>query len=263
MITNGACDFIKERVFMFNGGLVSVTFRGLSVEEIADLCQKNHLTHIEWGSDVHVPPGDLKKAEQTAKLCEEKGLVPFAYGSYYRMGQNKNEFSKYIDTARALNARVIRIWAGTKAPSALTKEEYNDLLFEADEIAEIARKSGITIAAECHLDTLTEDAETAKGFIEKLSSPFFKTYWQPNQFKSFEQNIAAAKTLSPYTVGIHIFNWDKNGRHPLCNGREMWRRYLDIFEGRDIPVMLEFMHDDSPASLAPTAKTLFELIGEK
>lgn len=248
---------------MFNGGLVSVTFRGLSVEEIADLCQKNHLTYIEWGSDVHVPPGNFKKAEQTAKLCENKGLVPFAYGSYYRMGQNKSEFSKYIDTAKALNAKVIRIWAGTKAPSALTKEEYNGLLFEADEIAEIARKSGITIASECHLDTLTEDAEAGKEFIEKISSPFFKTYWQPNQFKSFEQNIAAAKALSPYTVGIHIFNWDKNGRHPLVDGKKMWQQYLGVFGGMDIPVMLEFMHDDSPSSLAPTAETLFELIEGK
>ena len=35
----------------------------------------------------------------------------------------------------------------------------------------------------CHLDTLTEDAEAGKEFIEKISSPFFKTYWQPNQFK--------------------------------------------------------------------------------
>lgn len=245
---------------MFIPGLVSVTFRSLTVEEIIDLCKSNNLTCIEWGSDVHIRSGDFKAAERAGESCLKNGIIPCSYGSYYRMGQGIYEFSKYLDTARALGAKVIRIWAGTKSPKVLLPSEYDALLREGTELARLAEKAGIIIATECHLDTLTEDARTAAGFIKKIDSPFFATYWQPNQFKTFGQNEFSAELLSPFTVGIHIFNWDQNGRHPLFEAKEKWTAYLSHFSGDNIPVMLEFMHDDRPESLAPTASQLSEIL---
>lgn len=43
-------------------GLVSVTFRQKSVEEIAALTAEAGLSGVEWGGDVHVPPGDREAA---------------------------------------------------------------------------------------------------------------------------------------------------------------------------------------------------------
>src|SRR5699024_11543257 len=42
--------------------LCSVTFRERSVEEVIDVAQKAGLQGIEWGADVHVPPGNLRRA---------------------------------------------------------------------------------------------------------------------------------------------------------------------------------------------------------
>ena len=39
-------------------GLCSVTMRQLGVEEVAKLAAESGLRAIEWGGDIHVPPGD-------------------------------------------------------------------------------------------------------------------------------------------------------------------------------------------------------------
>jgi len=63
-------------------GLVSVTFRQLTVEEIGELATECGLQAVEWGGDVHVPPGDFAAARRAL----DTGLKVAAYGSYYRAG---------------------------------------------------------------------------------------------------------------------------------------------------------------------------------
>lgn len=245
---------------MFFPGLVSVSFRGLSPKEIIELCRQNGLYAIEWGSDVHLPVRDIKKAEKISKECKAFGIDPFAYGSYYRLSERTVDFSDYLNTAAALGAKVIRIWAGTKSPKDTSKEEYFRLVDEAGEIADLSKSFGITVATECHVGTMTENYTDTLRFLNDVGQENFRTYWQPNQFKSFEENIEAAKALSPFTVGIHVFNWDDRRRYPLCEGHEQWNEYLNIFKCSDIPLMLEFMHDDRPESLPSTAQTLKDFI---
>ena len=40
---------------MIESGLVSITFRKLTVEKIIELVKEAGLQGIEWGGDVHVP----------------------------------------------------------------------------------------------------------------------------------------------------------------------------------------------------------------
>jgi hypothetical protein len=45
-------------------GLVSITFRALPPADIIRLTAECGLQAIEWGADVHVPPGDLAGARR-------------------------------------------------------------------------------------------------------------------------------------------------------------------------------------------------------
>ncbi len=105
---------------MLYPGLVSVTFRSLDCKKIVELVKKAGLSSIEWGGDVHVPQGDMKKAKEARKMTEEAGLVTAAYGSYYRVGcesiktGEKADFKKTLETALELNTPVIRVWAGDR-----------------------------------------------------------------------------------------------------------------------------------------------------
>ena len=46
---------------MYQIGLVSVSFRGLSPEEIIRIAKDAGLSRIEWGSDVHAPPVSARR----------------------------------------------------------------------------------------------------------------------------------------------------------------------------------------------------------
>ena len=72
-------------------GLVSITFRSLSPQDVIQLVKDAKLRAIEWGGDIHVPHGDLKQAKQVCAQTEEAGLQVAAYGSYYRVGESERE----------------------------------------------------------------------------------------------------------------------------------------------------------------------------
>src|SRR5690554_991382 len=95
-------------------GLVSITFRQKQPQEIIRLCEVSQLQGIEWGGDVHVPQGNLAKARQVRRWCDDAGLQIVAYGSYYRTSYSEAEmpFAQVLETAKELGAPLIRAWAG-------------------------------------------------------------------------------------------------------------------------------------------------------
>ena len=244
---------------MKTAGLVSISFRKNSPEEIVSACQKAGLSWIEWGSDVHCPEKDPKKASEIRKMCEEAGISTRSYGSYFRLGQGGPEsFKPYIEAAKALGSDIIRIWAGTKASGSLTRDERKVLEEEARIISEMAGDAGIKIGMECHSGTITDEYHSAKDFILSVGHPALRMYWQPSQFHTDTYNIDACRTLAPLTEVVHVFHWLVNARLPLEEGRDIWTQYLKIYdEGHFNPAyLLEFMHDDNIETLQHTAEVL-------
>ena len=100
---------------MIYSGLCSVTFRNLFPEQVAELVAQAGLDGIEWGGDVHVPTSDLAHAGKVQRLTHEHGLRVASYGSYYRLvasEEGKQPFEWTLETAVALGAPEIRVWAG-------------------------------------------------------------------------------------------------------------------------------------------------------
>ncbi|MCJ7549353.1 MAG: sugar phosphate isomerase/epimerase, partial [Anaerolineae bacterium] len=104
---------------MIQTGLVSVTFRKLTPRAIVDLVAEAGLDAIEWGGDVHVPHGEIEIARSVRQMTEDAGLDMPSYGSYYRAGHSKLvPFGTVVETAIALGAPIIRIWAGKQGTAA-------------------------------------------------------------------------------------------------------------------------------------------------
>ena len=55
-------------------GLVSVTFREKTPEEIIEICLSNGLKGIEWGENAHVMPGDPLGAAALREKTENAGV---------------------------------------------------------------------------------------------------------------------------------------------------------------------------------------------
>src|SRR3954470_14190851 len=95
-------------------GLCSVTLRRLGVEDVVRVAAEAGLEAIEWGGDVHVPPGDDAAADAARAAGEAAGVAVASYGSYFRAGDDPLEaFAAVRDTAERLGAPRIRIWAGS------------------------------------------------------------------------------------------------------------------------------------------------------
>ena len=243
-------------------GLVSISFRSKTVEEVARAAKDAGLEAIEWGGDVHAPHGNISAAKIAREISEKYGLRVAHYGSYYKMGYSDPAlFDDVLASARELGAPIIRVWAGLGIhPDTLPSEDYERIVKDARRICDMA--GDIIIATECHSDSITEHYTYAVKFFEDVDRKNLKTFWQPNQHHGFEYDILAAKALLPYVVGVHVFNWegDKPEKYPLMQNVEKWRAYMEILKEKDLNYMLEFMPDDRIESLPGESESLDRFI---
>ena len=245
---------------MHQAGLVSVTFRPLSPEEIIRRAAEAGLSLIEWGTDVHAPYSDPARLQEIACLQKQYGVSTSSLGSYFKLGlHSTEEIYDYARAARTLGTDVVRIWCGQKNFEDMTDDERDRLFNEAKKAARIAEKTGIVLCAECHNKTVTNCLEGALALMEAVNSPCFGMYWQPNQFKSHEENCHYAKAIAPYVKRVHVFHWIGKERFPLEEGVGLWQEYLPLL-GNDLTLLLEFMPDDNPESLPGEAASLKKLI---
>jgi len=104
--------FKFRRKTMLIPGLVTISFRKRSAEELIADCVKLGLRTLEWGGDVHVPHGDLARAREVAAATKKAGLTVSCYGSYFRAGvPDQPDFAGIVGCAEILGAPTIRVWA--------------------------------------------------------------------------------------------------------------------------------------------------------
>ena len=248
---------------MLTPGLVSITFRKLAPVQVIELVQRAGLKSIEWGGDIHVPHGDLERAKEVRRQTEAAGLEVAAYGSYYRLGKSAHEgleFTDVLNSAVALGASRIRVWAGAK-PSAEADEAYrSEIASEAIRIAGQAAAAGVGIAYEYHANTLTDTNESAQELLDRTDHPNITTLWQPPGDQSAEYCLEGLKAVLPRISNVHVFDWwpTNKDRNLLEAGTERWKPYLDTIRstGRDHHLLIEFVKDDDPENFLADAATL-------
>jgi 3-dehydroshikimate dehydratase len=244
-------------------GIVSITFRLLSPQKIIDLVADNGLEGIEWGGDVHVPHGNTQKAKQVARQTKEAGLKTAAYGSYYIIGQSEEEglnFEKVLETAQALRAPLIRVWAGTKESTEADEDYYKTVAEQTRRICKMAASADISIAYEFHCGTLTNTALSAMKLINQVDCENLYSLWQPIYGASPETNCQTLELLSSKVKNVHIFHWwpTNNERQLLEDGTGHWKQYIDklVQIGGEHYALIEFVKDDKIDNFVKDAKCL-------
>ena len=250
---------------MKNAGLVSVTFRGLTPEQIVPLMKKTDLRAVEWGADVHCMPGKTERVKEIRTLCEENGIRVTAYGSYYRVGTHEENapcFEDIVTTAAVLGAPVIRVWAYNKGSADVSADEYAAVVADMKRICALAAKENITVTLECHNRTLTDEYHAALKLLCDADCPNLAMYWQPNQFRTVEYNKEAAEALKDYVTNVHVFNWRENDKMPLGEAVTLWKEYKAILDGgkRAHDYLLEFMPNGTPEELDAEAAALMKIL---
>lgn len=240
-------------------GLCSVTFRELSPERIVTLAADAGLEVIEWGGDVHVPPGDVVRAAQVARATADAGLAVCSYGSYFRAGAGE-ELTPILDSAEALGADRVRVWAGSVGSAEATREDRVGTVARLQSATAEASARGIGLALEFHSGTLADTAPTTLQLLADVGSPALTTYWQPTVAAPDDVALAEYRAIAAHTSAAHVFSWwPAKERLPLRARDELWRRLFAAASAAERPprdALLEFIPDADPDLLAAEAATL-------
>jgi sugar phosphate isomerase/epimerase len=250
---------------MLTPGLVSITFRQLAIPEVIQLVQKAELKSIEWGGDVHVPPGNRGAARDARQQTHDAGLAVAAYGSYYRVGRSENEqapFAQVLERAVELQAPTIRVWAGVVGSDQTDGPTRAHIVAETQRIADLARQADVSISFEFHRNTLTDTNESALQLLAEVDHPNVFPLWQPAVGITHPYALEGLRALLPTVTNIHIFSWKPTSseRLPLAAGAERWSDYLQVVRssGRNHHVLMEFVRDDSPENFLQDAAVLHQ-----
>jgi len=249
---------------MIHAGLVSITFRNLSPREIVDLVAQAGLESIEWGGDVPVPHGDVARAREVRQITEGAGIQMPSYGSYYRVGVDEPPFEAVLESAVALGAPVVRVWAGKLGSDAADAAHRDLIVSESRRIADLAAGANALIAYEYHRNTLTDTNESAQWLLDAVDRDNVGTYWQPPYWSDVAYGLEGLAGILPLLYNLHVFTWNWNPetqsteRRPLAEGEAQWSRYLALAatSEREHHAMIEFVMDGTPESLLADAATL-------
>ena len=254
-------------------GLLSVTFRKRSHREVVGLAADAGLVAVEWGGDVHVPHGDLAVAGVVRRMCDDRGLAVSAYGSYLRAGDTSGTnppVNAVLDTAVALGAPTVRVWAGTRGSADTVPAERAAVVEDLARYCDAAAANGLTISTEFHGGTLTDDVASAIDLLTAVDRPNLRTFWQPPNGMAAADAVAGLNRVRPWLSNVHVFHWwpDGNVRHPLADGGDRWFPYLRAVaaltadDGRDRYASLEFVRGDDVAQFRDDAATLLAWLGK-
>jgi 3-dehydroshikimate dehydratase len=248
---------------MIRPGLVSITFRALSVADVIDLAVRAGVDGIEWGGDIHAPAGNTALAWEVGERTRDAGLEIAAYGSYYRVGASEpGSFAATLQAAEALGAPLIRIWVGGRGSEEADDAERSRIVADTRRCLGLAGETGIGLTCEWHGGTLTDTAGSAEAFFAAVGDPSLRTYWQPRTKSPTAASLRDMDAALPRLAGIHVFAWDETTgeRLPLAAGAMAWRAYLDKLAPtlENGFALLEFVAGDSPNPFLADAKTLRE-----
>ena len=240
-------------------GLVSVSFRDRTPEEILQAMKRAGLSVIEWGSDIHAPCTDTARLAELAALQKEYGITCCSYGTYFKFEKTPlDELESYIRAAKILGTDVLRLWCGRKSGAEMSAEEKSALLADCRAAARIAEHYNVTLCMECHQKTCTERVSDAVWLMEQVDSPHLKMYWQPFQWQTASENLQSARAIAPFAAHIHVFNWKGEEKLPLAAATEEWRAYLAAFPTPHT-LLLEFMPNGTLDELAAEAAALKQI----
>ena len=251
---------------MIKLGLCSVTFRDKSPSEVVDICKDTGIEAIEWGGDIHLPPGSpAGKVEEIAALCADAGIRTPSYGSYFTMLDNKAEdFQPVLETASRLGADTIRIWPGWVKPEELSPGQLKMIAGTARTVAQAAAGKGIRVAFEFHDNAPTHGAGNTLKVLEAAGHSNLFSYYQVLDPADIEGSVSELRLIYPHLAYIHCHYYIGEDCRPLSEGKELWAAICSALKelGYSGVVCMEFVRGNSPAQLAEDVAVLRELLGK-
>lgn len=184
-------------------GFTSTSFRQIkNIERIVKIAAACHVDCIEWGGDIHIKNvNDAKKAKD---LCDQAGIAICSYGSYYRVGCcDKDEWIRICEIAKAMNAKSIRVWLGTKNSEETDEKTCRLLVADLISMCMVAEKFGLVVCPECHDNTFNNNTNAFLRIHQDVACKNFRTYFQ-SRYKKLDYDLHRIEATIDMLELIHI-----------------------------------------------------------
>jgi sugar phosphate isomerase/epimerase len=247
-------------------GLCSITFRTLSSDEVVDLAARAGAQGIEWGADVHVPPGGDPSITALGARTRDAGLAVVSYGSYLGMAPSSaDQVDAVLDSAEAIGAPMVRIWAELGVGPESPADERRRVTEHTAGLVERIAARGLTATLEFHPGTLTETAWSTNELLEVVGRTELRTHWQPDPSLAPETALDELAQVAPRLAHLHVFAWGPTGiddRWPLTDGAALWAAAVALAdrEGDALPggryALCEYVRDDDPEQFLADVRVL-------
>ncbi len=251
---------------MLSAGMVSATFRTKTTDDVLALCQTAGLSGIEWSENCHVLSADPLQAGALAESTRKSGLAVAAYGSYFYLGENETPvtvFRRSLESAHALGAPVIRVWAGRKPSCNVDVREFQDICREARILAGEALAYGCHLSFEWHKNSLTDTNAVAEQLLKTINHPNVYCLWQPTLVLSEQERLEGIRMLGGLLDNFHVYHWSPEGRQELSDGAKQWKTYFKACSpGKKRYALLEFVKDNAEAQFLKDAACLHSILSE-
>ncbi|MGH0035409.1 MAG: sugar phosphate isomerase/epimerase family protein [Myxococcota bacterium] len=240
-------------------GLCSITLRALAADDVLRTAERGGLEAIEWGADVHCPPGSDGRA--LAASCRAAGIECLSYGSYYMAGQtDPGEWPAVLDTAESLGARTVRVWARFGVVPESPAEEKQPVIEALAHAVREAETRGLRVGLEYHGGTLSQTLTSTLETLDAVDAPLL-SYWQPSPDPEVEESRDALQRLAPRLGHLHVFSWTgpEAKRIPMASCRGYWDAVLATAVALPRPdtsvraAYLEYVPDDDPEAVVREA----------
>jgi 3-dehydroshikimate dehydratase len=170
-----------------------------------------------------------------------------------------------LETAIALGAPAIRVWAGRGSSADATAGYRRHVATVIAQAADTASAQDVTINLEYHSNTLTDTAPSALKLLDEVASwrsttrlPV-RSYYQSHRATPADEALEAVQALREHLVHVHVFALDADGRRlPLAARADLWQPLFAELatDDRTYHAQLEHVADDDPAQLRQDAATL-------
>jgi sugar phosphate isomerase/epimerase len=189
------------------------------------------------------------------------------------------DLRKHLDVARALGADVMRIVGGSRHTRPASWTEHRDrLVAMLRPLAEAAAENGVTLALENHTDLATDEL---LEILAAVNLPALGVCLDTgNQLRVFEDPLASAERLAPFTRATHVKDvgvLPGNPREfqfwpsvPLGRGLVDPARVVAILRGAGyrglLAIEIDFLHPEygeEDTAVAQSVATLRGLLAER
>jgi sugar phosphate isomerase/epimerase len=247
-------------------GLCSITFRALDTDAVIDVAVRAGVQGIEWGADVHAPPGGDAGVTALGARTRDAGLSVVSYGSYLGMARSTDDqVEAVLDSAEALGAPMVRIWAELGVTPDSPADERRRVTEHTEALVERIAARRFTATLEFHPGTLTETAWSTNDLLEAIGRTELRTHWQPDPSLVPETALDELAAVAPRLGHLHVFAWGPAGiddRRPLADGVALWPAAFALAEREGDAIaggryaLCEYVRDDDPEQFVVDVRVL-------